>query len=139
AKRTMTVAVSFGLASALSVVVLGDESGYLSKANQKMKLAAIEAMWHTEKAPAGLPVIGIPNKKETRNDFDIKVPFLLGIIATRSFSEQLEGIFELIEQGKQHIREGILAYDALTRLQKNPNDEVAKIEFEKHGNYLGYG
>ena len=28
AKRSMTVAASFGLAAALSVVVLGDESGY---------------------------------------------------------------------------------------------------------------
>jgi cytochrome d ubiquinol oxidase subunit I len=41
AKRSMTVAVSFGLASALSVVVLGDESGYVANANQKMKLAEI--------------------------------------------------------------------------------------------------
>ena len=30
AKRSMAVAASFGLASALSVVVLGDESGYLT-------------------------------------------------------------------------------------------------------------
>ena len=39
AKRSMTVAISFGLASALSVVVLGDESGYAANENQKMKLA----------------------------------------------------------------------------------------------------
>ena len=52
AKRSMTVAASFGLASALSVVVLGDESGYTVSENQKMKLAAIEAMWDTEPPPA---------------------------------------------------------------------------------------
>jgi cytochrome d ubiquinol oxidase subunit I len=39
AKRSMTVAASFGLAASLSVVVLGDESGYLSSEHQKMKLA----------------------------------------------------------------------------------------------------
>ena len=39
AKRSMTVAASFGLAAALSVVVLGDESGYSVGENQKMKLA----------------------------------------------------------------------------------------------------
>ena len=139
AKRSMTVAVSFGLASALSVVVLGDESGYLSNSNQKMKLAAIEAMWHTEKAPAGLTFIGIPNEKEMKTDYAIEIPYVLGIIATRSFNEPMEGIYDLIEQGKQQIREGILAYDALTRLQKNRNDEAAKIAFEQHGNYLGYG
>jgi cytochrome d ubiquinol oxidase subunit I len=35
AKRSMTVAVSFGLAAALSVVVLGDTSGYPVSQNQK--------------------------------------------------------------------------------------------------------
>jgi cytochrome d ubiquinol oxidase subunit I len=51
AKRSMTVAAAFGLASSLSVVVLGDESGYALTDNQKMKLAALEAMWKTEPAP----------------------------------------------------------------------------------------
>ena len=50
ARRSMTVAASFGLAASLSVVVLGDESGYLSTEHQKMKLAAIEGMWKTEPA-----------------------------------------------------------------------------------------
>src|SRR3546814_9401962 len=54
AKRSMVVAASFGLAAALSVVVLGDESGYLTTEHLKMKIAAIEAMWETEPAPASL-------------------------------------------------------------------------------------
>ena len=139
AKSSMTVAVSFGLASALSVVVLGDESGYLANSNQKMKLAAMEAMWHTEKAPADLTLFGIPNEKTMKTDYDIHIPFALGLIATRSFSEPLEGIVELIDKGKLNIREGILAYDALTRLQKNPKDEQAKSDFSEHGKFLGYG
>ncbi len=35
AKRSMTVALAFGLTSSLAVVVLGDESGYEANANQK--------------------------------------------------------------------------------------------------------
>lgn len=139
AKRSMTVAVSFGFASALSVVVLGDESGYSANSNQKMKLAAMEAMWHTEKAPAGMTLFGIPNEKTMQTDYEIKIPYLLGIIATRSFTEPMIGIAELIEQGKQNIQEGILAYDALTRLQKNHQDEQALTVFNEHGKYLGYG
>src|SRR5487761_2354077 len=46
--RSIPLAASFGLASALSVVVLGDESGYMASLNQQMKVAAIEAAWHTE-------------------------------------------------------------------------------------------
>ncbi|QDQ40769.1 cytochrome bd-I ubiquinol oxidase subunit CydA [Legionella geestiana] len=139
AKRSMTVAISFGLASALSVVVLGDESGYVANSNQKMKIAAMEAMWHTEKAPASLTVFGIPDKATATTRYAIDIPWALGIIATRSFTEQLEGISELIEEGKEHIRHGMLAYEALTALQKNPSDEMARERFEDYGDYLGYG
>src|SRR5258705_1428574 len=52
AKRSMAVAASFGLACSISVVVLGDESGYLDGENQKMKVASIEAEWDTARAPA---------------------------------------------------------------------------------------
>ena len=62
----MAVAASFGLASALSVVVLGDECGYTASENQKMKIAAIEAMWETEPAPAGFTPFGIPDIKSIR-------------------------------------------------------------------------
>lgn len=139
AKRSMTVAVSFGLASALSVVVLGDESGYLINDNQKMKIAAMESMWNTEKAPASMTLIGIPNEATHQTDYDVRIPYVLGLIATRSFSEPLEGINQLIEQGKIKIRDGMLAYDALTRLQQNPKDPKAKSDLEQHVDSLGYG
>src|SRR6185369_3479629 len=61
AKRSLAVAASFGLACSLSVVVLGDESGYVAGENQKMKIAAIEAAWHTEPPPAGFTVFGLPD------------------------------------------------------------------------------
>src|ERR1700684_2633709 len=38
ARRSMAVAASFGLACSLSVVVLGDQSGYEASENQKMKI-----------------------------------------------------------------------------------------------------
>ena len=138
AKRSMTVAVAFGLASASSVVVLGDESGYLANSNQQMKIAAMEGMWHTEKAPASLTLFGLPNEETKQTDYAIKIPYALGLIATRSLDEPLTGISELIEDGKAHIREGILAYDALTRLQKNKDDEKALADFNAHQKDLGY-
>ena len=139
AKRSMTVAISFGLASALSVVVLGDESGYVANSNQKMKIAAMEAMWHTESAPAGLTLFGIPNEKTMTTDYEIKLPYALGIIATRSFNQSLVGINELIEEGKQKIHEGMLAYKALDRLRHDPDNAKVQKQFEKHGQSLGYG
>lgn len=138
-KRSMTVAASFGLASALSVVVLGDESGYVENENQKMKLAAMEAMWHTEKAPAGLTIFGLPNEKEEKVDYAIELPWALGIIATRSFNQQLTGIHDLIEDGKSKIKRGIKAYGALKTLQENPKDKGAQTTLKTYGDDLGYG
>jgi len=139
AKRSMTVAVSFGLAASLSVVVLGDESGYVANANQKMKLAVMESMWHTEKAPASLTLFGIPNEKTQTTNYAIDFPYLLGIIATRSFNTPLQGIVELIEDGKVRIKDGMIAYGALKTLQKDPTNVQAKAVFEQHNASLGYG
>lgn len=139
AKRSMAVALAFGLASSLAVVVLGDESGYEANENQKMKLAAIEAMWHTEKAPASLTLFGLPDEKHQKTKYAIDIPYVLGLIATRSTTEQVKGIAELIEDGKAKIKEGMIAYKALTELQLDANNETAKKTFEAHQQYLGYG
>lgn len=139
AKRSMTVAVSFGLASALSVVVLGDESGYVTNHNQKMKIAVMEGMWHTEKAPASLTIFGIPDEKTMTTKYAIDFPYVLGLIATRSFNTPLHGIVELIEEGKLKIKEGMIAYGALKTLQQDPHNEHAKALFDQHVGSLGYG
>lgn len=139
AKRSMTVAASFGLASALSVVVLGDESGYLANGNQKMKIAAIEGMWHTEPAPASFNLVGWPNQAAHRTDYEVKIPYLLGLIATRSLDQPLAGMVDLVEQAKQDIPKGVIAYDALLSLQQDPQNAAARATLASHVNYLGYG
>jgi cytochrome d ubiquinol oxidase subunit I len=83
AKRSLTVAASFGLAASLSVVVLGDESGYLSTEHQKMKLAAIEAMWKTEPAPAAFTAIGFPDQEARKTHYAVHIPWVMGLIGTR--------------------------------------------------------
>jgi cytochrome d ubiquinol oxidase subunit I len=109
AKRSFAVAAAFGLLSSLSVVVLGDESGYAASEHQKMKLAAIEAMWETEKAPADFTAFGIPNQDAHQNDYAIKIPYVMGLIATRSFNTPVPGILELVERAEHRIRGGQIA------------------------------
>ncbi|KHK91132.1 cytochrome ubiquinol oxidase subunit I [Novosphingobium malaysiense] len=138
ARRSMMVAAAFGLASSLSVVVLGDESGYALTDNQKMKLAAIEGMWHTESAPAGLAIFGIPDLMNQTTRYEVKVPFVLGLIATRSLTGEVMGINELVLKAEQRIRSGLVAYDAVEKLKANRTDPVAREAFEKHKRDLGY-
>jgi cytochrome d ubiquinol oxidase subunit I len=139
AKRSMAVAASFGLACSLSVVVLGDESGYLASENQKMKVAAIEAEWHTEKPPAAFTVFGFPDVQARMTHAEVKVPWMLGLIATRSVDQPVLGIFDLVEHARARIKSGILAHTALKALRANPADTDAKTQFEAHQRDLGYG
>ena len=136
--RSLTVAASFGLASALSVVVLGDESGYMAGLNQKMKVAAIEAMWQTEPAPASFTVVGIPNIETHTTDYAVRVPWVLGLIATRSLSGQVEGIDNLVSDAEQDIKSGVVAYRAMETLRTHPNDGAARTQFDAHVQNLGY-
>jgi cytochrome d ubiquinol oxidase subunit I len=138
AKRSFTVAAAFGLASSLSVVVLGDESGYALTDNQKMKLASLEAMWHTEPAPAGIAIFGIPSLEGRDTRYEIKIPYVLGLISTRSLTGQVEGITELVAKAQGRIANGIQAYDAVEKLKVNRTDMVAREQFERHKLDLGY-
>jgi cytochrome bd ubiquinol oxidase subunit I len=138
AKRSMIVASAFGLASALSVVVLGDESGYSVSEHQKMKLAAIEAMWETEAAPAGFTLFAIPDVKNRTNHAEVKIPWALGLIATRSTDTALPGIDDLVVKAQGRIRDGLIAYDALERLRVNRADAEARATLAAHADNLGH-
>ena len=138
AKRSMTVAASFGLASALSVVVLGDESGYTAGVNQKMKIAAIEAMWDTEPAPASFTLFGLPDLADHTTRYEIKVPWMLGLIATRSTDTPVPGINQLVSLAQTQIRDGILAYKALLAIRATPHDAAPRTLLQAHVANLGY-
>ncbi len=138
AKRSLIVASAFGLASSLSVVVLGDESGYNVSENQKMKLAAIEAMWNTEPAPAGFSLFAIPDVASQVNRLEVKIPWVLGLIATRSFDQPVEGILNLVAKNEEKIKDGLIAYDALQRLGKDRADSGARDLVAAHAANLGY-
>lgn len=139
AKRSFRVAAAFGLASACSVIVLGDESGYTVGEAQQTKLAAMEAMWHTEPAPAGLNLVAMPDEAAQRNDFEVRLPWVMGLIGTRSVSRQIPGIIEIKEKNRERIVSGIVAVKALDALRANAADETAKKDFEAHKADLGFG
>ncbi len=138
AKRSFVIASAFGLASALSVIVLGDESGYALTDNQKMKLAAIEAMWETEPAPASFTAFGIPSQTDHETHFAIRIPWVMGLIGTRSIDKEIPGIDELVAHAEQRIRDGLVAYGALETLKADRSDAAARAAFEAGSKDLGY-
>jgi cytochrome d ubiquinol oxidase subunit I len=139
AQRSYTIAAGFGLAAALSVIVLGDESGYTDGEVQKAKLAAIEAEWHTEEAPASFTAIGIPDQVEMTTHYAVKIPWVLGLIGTRSIDEKITGLTEILEKNRGRVRNGIKAYGLLQQLRDNKTDANLLAEFNRYKADLGYG
>ncbi len=139
ARRSFRVAAAFGLAGALSVIVLGDESGYTVSESQKSKLAAMEAMWETEPAPASFNLIASINEETQSNNWAIRIPYALGLIATRSTSRTLPGIREIRVKNHERIKSGIEAVIALETLRRNPQDADAGAQFKNHVQDMGYG
>jgi cytochrome d ubiquinol oxidase subunit I len=139
AKRSFSVAAGFGMAAILSVIILGDESGYETGDVQKTKLAAIEAEWETEPAPAAFTLVGFPSNEDMETHNAIKIPWLMGLIATRSTDKQVTGLKDLMVEHEQRIRSGMVAYEYLTRLRAGDKTEYNIAMFEDHKKDLGYG
>jgi cytochrome d ubiquinol oxidase subunit I len=140
ARRSIAVASAFGLAAALSVVVLGDESGYSASHTQKMKLAAIEAMWETHPAPAPFTAIGFPDQEARETHYAVEIPWVMGLIGTRSLTHEIPGINDLVAEAEDMIRSGIVAYDALMtiRTERDATPQAVRDTFEAHSADLGY-
>ena len=138
ARRSFAIAASFGLAATLSVIVLGDESGYELGDVQKVKLAAVEAEYETHPAPAPFTVFGLPNDEKQETEYAIQIPWAMGIIATRSLTEEVTGIKDLKEQNRARILEGIKAYELLDSVRSGTATEQELATFEAHKDSLGY-
>jgi cytochrome d ubiquinol oxidase subunit I len=139
AKRSFRVAAAFGLASICSVIVLGDESGYTVGEAQQTKMAAIEAMWETQPAPASFNVIAGINEAAQKNDWALEIPYVMGLIGTRSLSKEIPGIHDIKARNRERILNGITAVIALETLRQHRGDLVARQTLERTQGDLGFG
>ena len=139
ARRSFAVAAGFGLASILSVIVLGDETGYVVGQVQKVKLAAMEAEWDTEPPPSHFTLFGFPDQEAQETAVEVKIPWVGGIISTRSLDTPVPGIKDLIKDSEVRIRSGMIAYDMLEKLRSGDRSVANEVQFDHHKDNLGYG
>jgi len=139
ARRSFAVAVGFGLASVCSVIVLGDESGYEVGQVQKVKLATMEAAWETEPPPASFTIFGFPDQEAQTTRGEITVPWLGGLIVTRSLDKPVKGVKELVAESEIRIEKGMKAYGLLQKLRAGDTSPAVLQEFNSLKRDLGYG
>jgi cytochrome d ubiquinol oxidase subunit I len=103
-----------------------------------MKIAAIESMWETEPAPAPFTIVGIPNTETHTTDYAVKVPWMLGLITTRSINKEVPGIVDLVARAETRIKLGLIAYEGLEKLKVDRTDATARANLERNSDDLGY-
>jgi cytochrome d ubiquinol oxidase subunit I len=74
-------------------IVVGDLHGLNTLEHQPAKVAAMEALWKTERG-APLTLIGFPDQDNRRNDFALTVPKALSLILTHDTDGEVKGLEE---------------------------------------------
>jgi len=72
-------------------IIAGDLHGLNTLEHQPAKIAALEAIWHTERG-AALTLFGLPNEREGRTDFAVMVPKGASLILAHDANAELKGI-----------------------------------------------
>ncbi|MEE6260002.1 cytochrome ubiquinol oxidase subunit I [Plantactinospora sonchi] len=85
------------LVAAALVVISGDFQGKIMTQVQPMKMAAAEALYHTEQ-PASFSVLTVGSLDGSRELFAIKIPYLLSFLGTGDPHGQVMGINDLQAQ-----------------------------------------
>ena len=166
ARNSIRVGAWVGLIGTLVVAYTGDGSAYQVADKQPMKLAAMEGVYNGKNGQE-LIAFGIlnPDKKYDNDEkeflFDIPIPKLLSILATREIDGFVPGINEIINGGyvdknlkgeeiialsaQEKMERGRLAIAALadfnTARKDNDTEAMneAKARLEANYEYFGYG
>jgi cytochrome d ubiquinol oxidase subunit I len=72
-------------------IFVGDLHGLNTLEHQPAKIAALEAIWKTERG-AALTLFGIPNEEEKRTDYAIMIPKAASLILAHDANAELKGL-----------------------------------------------
>src|SRR6185503_2652533 len=74
-------------------IFVGDQHGLNTLEHQPQKIAAMEALWHTE---SGMPLVllAIPNEAKRRNDYAVEIPYAGSLILKHDAHATVRGLDE---------------------------------------------
>lgn len=75
-------------------ILIGDSAGGALAVTQPSKLAAIEALWHTNPPGQGAPwaILAVPNQALQTNTWEITIPDVTSLIVTHSLTGKVQGL-----------------------------------------------
>jgi cytochrome d ubiquinol oxidase subunit I len=104
-RRAARAGMWMTLVAGVAVLVSGHTQGVIMTQQQPMKMAAAEALYHTEQ-PAAFSLITIGTLDGSREVWSLKVPGLLSFLATGSFDGRVDGIYDLQDRYVQQFGPG---------------------------------
>ncbi|BCD91660.1 cytochrome bd oxidase subunit I [Francisella halioticida] len=111
AKRSLAVGLGFGIVACTMAIFFGDANGQDAWKVQPLKMAAIEGEWNTSPAPASFNAITFPDQEKQEDNYSIKLPMALGLIATHTTTAQVPGVKAILYGEMQNgKRDPNLAY-----------------------------
>ncbi|HUF22304.1 MAG TPA: cytochrome ubiquinol oxidase subunit I [Burkholderiales bacterium] len=91
ARRMFRVGVVMAAALIPLQILVGDLHGLNTLEHQPAKVAAMEALWETERG-AALVLFAVPNQTERRNDYAISIPKGASLILTHELDGEVLGL-----------------------------------------------
>lgn len=139
ALRSFAIGSVFGTLAIIGTLQLGDSSAYEVAQVQPVKLAAMEGEWQTEPAPAPFHVVAWPEQDQERNAFAIKIPALLGILATHSLDKPVPGLKNLMAETYPRLQRGRMAWLLMQEISQGNREPHVLQAFRELEGDLGYG
>jgi len=94
-KLTLKIAITVAAVLTPIQIFIGDLHGLNTLAHQPQKIAAMEGIWHTQKA-APLLLFAMPDEKERTNHFEVAIPALASFILTHDVNGEIKGLNEFL-------------------------------------------
>ncbi len=110
------MAAPFTLIMALLVGISGHHQGEVVAKYQPAKLAAMEALWQTEKN-APMHILAWPNAEEEKNDFEfLSIPGLASFLAFGSADAEVKGLNDFAKEDRPPLLVTFLSFRTMVGL-----------------------
>jgi cytochrome d ubiquinol oxidase subunit I len=89
--KVMKTGIAMAAVLAPLQILIGDLHGLNTLEYQPEKIAAMEAVWDTEKG-AAFTVFGLPNEETRETDYALKIPYAGSLILTHELEGEIKGL-----------------------------------------------
>lgn len=115
AKKSIKIAVVFGLVFSIVQAISGHAHAVLVGETQPAKLAAYESHWET-KANAPLLLFAIPDYENETNKFEIGIPGVLSLLAHNDINAPVTGLKEFPKEDRPTVLGNFIAFRVMVGL-----------------------